>query len=101
MSEPIITFEKVNKWYGNNFHVLRDIDLTSRGRAHRDLRALGLGQEHADPLHQRARGVPGGPLTVDGVELTDDVKASRRAQARSAWCSSSSTCSRTSRCWRT
>ena len=25
---PIITFDKVNKWYGNNFHVLRDIDLT-------------------------------------------------------------------------
>ena len=24
MSEPIITFNKVNKWYGNNFHVLRD-----------------------------------------------------------------------------
>jgi ABC-type bacteriocin/lantibiotic exporter with double-glycine peptidase domain len=28
MSEPIITFDKVNKWYGNNFHVLRDIDLS-------------------------------------------------------------------------
>lgn len=27
MSESIITFDKVNKWYGNNFHVLRDIDL--------------------------------------------------------------------------
>ena len=27
MSEPIIKFEKVNKWYGDNFHVLRDIDL--------------------------------------------------------------------------
>ena len=27
MSEPIIKFEKLNKWYGNNFHVLRDIDL--------------------------------------------------------------------------
>ena len=27
MSEPIITFDKVNKWYGNNFHVLRDIEL--------------------------------------------------------------------------
>ena len=26
MSEPIITFNKVNKWYGNDFHVLRDAD---------------------------------------------------------------------------
>ena len=27
MAEPIIKFDKLNKWYGNNFHVLRDIDL--------------------------------------------------------------------------
>ena len=27
MTEPIIRFDKVNKWYGNDFHVLRDIDL--------------------------------------------------------------------------
>ena len=27
MTEPIIKFEKVNKWYGDDFHVLRDIDL--------------------------------------------------------------------------
>ena len=26
-STPIITFDKVNKWYGD-FHVLRDIDLS-------------------------------------------------------------------------
>ena len=62
MTEPIIRFDKVNKWYGNNFHVLRDIDLAvAHGRAHRDLRAVGLGQVDADPLHQPARGAPGGP----------------------------------------
>ena len=27
MTEPIIKFDKLNKWYGNNFHVLRDINL--------------------------------------------------------------------------
>ena len=27
MAEPIIKFDKLNKWYGNSFHVLRDIDL--------------------------------------------------------------------------
>jgi phosphonate transport system ATP-binding protein len=27
MAEPIIVFDKVNKWYGDSFHVLRDIDL--------------------------------------------------------------------------
>ena len=29
-TETIITFERVNKWYGDAFHVLRDIDLTVR-----------------------------------------------------------------------
>ena len=33
MTEPIISFDKVNKWYGNDFHVLRDIDLHGRARA--------------------------------------------------------------------
>ena len=28
MPETIISFDKVNKWYGNDFHVLRDIDLS-------------------------------------------------------------------------
>ena len=28
MSAPIIQFDKVNKWYGNSFHVLRDIELS-------------------------------------------------------------------------
>ena len=79
MTENIIVFDKVNKWYGN-FHVLRDIDLERRaGRADRDLRPVGLGQVHADPLHQPARGAPGGRLVVDGVELSDDMtRASRR-----------------------
>ena len=27
MSDPIISFAQVNKWYGNSFHALRDIDL--------------------------------------------------------------------------
>ena len=52
MSEPIITFDKVNKWYGNNFHVLRDIDLIRRQRrAHRHLRAIWA------PASQRSSGV--------------------------------------------
>ena len=26
-AKDIIVFDKVNKWYGNSFHVLRDINL--------------------------------------------------------------------------
>ena len=52
LSQPIITFEKVNKWFAQ-FHVLRDIDLAvALGRAHRHLRSLGFRQVDADPLHQ-------------------------------------------------
>ena len=36
-----------------------------------------------------------GRIVVDGVELTDDSASRARAKAKSAWCSSSSTCSRT------
>ncbi|RYY58678.1 MAG: ATP-binding cassette domain-containing protein, partial [Comamonadaceae bacterium] len=27
MSEPMVRFERVNKWFGNGLHVLRDVDL--------------------------------------------------------------------------
>jgi ABC-type bacteriocin/lantibiotic exporter with double-glycine peptidase domain len=36
-----------------------------------------------------------GRLIVDGMELTDDVKAIDEVRKKWAWCSSSSTCSRT------
>ncbi|MDQ6881791.1 MAG: ATP-binding cassette domain-containing protein, partial [Pseudomonadota bacterium] len=28
MTEPVVQFDRVNKWYGDAFHVLRDIDLS-------------------------------------------------------------------------
>jgi general L-amino acid transport system ATP-binding protein len=62
-----------NKWYGE-FHVLKDINLTVRGRAHRHLRPVRLGQVDHDPLHQPAGGAPAGRIVVDGIELTNDLK---------------------------
>lgn len=51
----------MNKWYGT-FHVLRDVNLTvQRGEAHRDLRAFGVREIDADPLHQPSGGTPVGP----------------------------------------
>ena len=39
---PIITFDKVNKWYGD-FHVLRDIDLAvAKGESLGDLVPLSV-----------------------------------------------------------
>ena len=75
MSEPIINFEKVNKWYGE-FHVLRDIDLSvAKGERIVICGPSGSGKStlirciNALEEHQEGR------LTVDGVEITDDVKA--------------------------
>jgi general L-amino acid transport system ATP-binding protein len=75
MSEPIINFEKVSKWYGE-FHVLRDIDLAvAKGERIVICGPSGSGKStlirciNALEEHQEGR------LTVDGVEIKDDVKA--------------------------
>jgi len=75
MSESIIAFEKVSKWYGE-FHVLRDIDLdVARGERIVICGPSGSGKStlirciNALEEHQEGR------LIVDGIEITDDVKA--------------------------
>ncbi len=75
MSEPIISFDKVSKWYGD-FHVLRDIDLSvAKGERIVICGPSGSGKStlirciNALEEHQE------GKLIVDGVEITDDVKA--------------------------
>ena len=75
MTEPIINFEKVSKWYGE-FHVLRDIDLAvAKGERIVICGPSGAGKStlirciNALEDHQEGR------LTVDGIEITDDVKA--------------------------
>ena len=92
----IIRMEGVNKWYGK-FQVLNNIDLDVRaGRAHRDLRPVGLGQVDPDPLHQPARDHPEGPHRRRRHRARRQrPRTSTPCGARSAWCSSSSTCSRT------
>ena len=76
MSEPIITFEKVNKWYGNNFHVLRDIDLSvAKGERIVICGPSGSGKSTLIRCINRLEEHQQGTLKVDGVELTDDVKA--------------------------
>jgi len=73
---PIITFDKVNKWYGNNFHVLRDIDLSvAKGERIVICGPSGSGKSTLIRCINRLEEHQQGHLTVDGVELTDDVKA--------------------------
>jgi general L-amino acid transport system ATP-binding protein len=73
--ETIISFEKVNKWYGQ-FHVLRDIDLSVRkGERIVICGPSGSGKSTLIRCINRLEEHQEGHLSVDGVELTDDVKA--------------------------
>ena len=74
-SPPIITFDKVNKWYGD-FHVLRDIDLSvAKGERIVICGPSGSGKSTLIRCVNRLEEHQQGKLMVDGVELSDDVKA--------------------------
>ena len=76
MSEPIITFDKVNKWYGNDFHVLRDIDLqVGAGERIVVCGPSGSGKSTLIRCINRLEEHQQGRLVVDGVEISDDLKA--------------------------
>ncbi len=80
MSTPIIEFSKVNKWYGD-FHVLRDIDLSvARGERIVVCGPSGSGKSTLIRCINRLEEHQTGHLTVDGVELTDDVKSIESAR---------------------
>ena len=65
----------VNKWYGQ-FHVLRDIDLAvARGERIVICGPSGSGKSTLIRCINRLEEHQQGTLSVDGVELTDDVKA--------------------------
>ena len=74
-AEPIITFDKVNKWFGP-FHVLRDIDLeVASGERIVICGPSGSGKSTLIRCINRLEEHQQGRLVVDGVELSDDVKA--------------------------
>jgi general L-amino acid transport system ATP-binding protein len=72
---PIITFDAVNKWYGQ-FHVLRDIQLNvARGERIVICGPSGSGKSTLIRCINRLEEHQSGRLIVDGIELSDDVKA--------------------------
>jgi len=75
MPSPIIAFEKVNKWYGNSFHVLRDIDLTiGAGERIVICGPSGSGKSTLIRCINRLEEHQQGVLRVDGLEIGDDIK---------------------------
>ncbi|MBM3347523.1 MAG: amino acid ABC transporter ATP-binding protein, partial [Betaproteobacteria bacterium] len=71
----VIRFQKVNKWYGQ-FHALRDIDLeVARGERIVICGPSGSGKSTLIRCVNLLEAHQEGRLIVDGVELSDDVKA--------------------------
>ena len=76
MSDSIISFDKVNKWYGNNFHVLRDIDLhVAQGERLVICGPSGSGKSTLIRCINALETYQEGTLTVAGSVLGDDIKA--------------------------
>ncbi len=76
MSDPIIRFAQVNKWYGDGFHVLRDIDLTvASGERIVICGPSGSGKSTLIRCVNALEVYQSGWLTVDGIEVRDDAKA--------------------------
>jgi general L-amino acid transport system ATP-binding protein len=74
-TEPIIEFSRVNKWYGA-FHALRDIDLAVlRGQRIVICGPSGSGKSTLIRCINRLEEHQQGVLKVDGVEVSDDLKA--------------------------
>lgn len=72
--EPVILFDKVNKWFGN-FHVLRDIDLkVAKGERIVICGPSGSGKSTMIRCINRLEEHQQGTIIVDGIELTDDLK---------------------------
>ena len=72
--EPVILFDKVNKWFGD-FHVLRDIDLSvAKGERIVICGPSGSGKSTMIRCINRLEEHQQGTIVVDGVELTDDLK---------------------------
>ena len=72
---PLIEFDGVNKWYGD-FHVLKDINLrVAKGERIVICGPSGSGKSTLIRCINRLEEHQAGRLAVDGVELSDDVKA--------------------------
>ena len=74
MNEPIIQFERLNKWFGQHLHVLRDIELdVQRGERIVVCGPSGSGKSTLIRCINALEGFQSGRLLVDGDELHTDA----------------------------
>jgi general L-amino acid transport system ATP-binding protein len=82
-AEPIIVFDKLNKWFGDDFHVLRDIDLSvRRGERIVICGPSGSGKSTLIRCINGLEEFQQGRLVVDGLTLGDDLKAIEQVRRR-------------------
>ena len=75
VGKPVITLDKVNKWYGA-LHVLRDVSLTiQEGERVVVCGPSGSGKSTMIRCINRLETHQDGHIFVDGTELTDDTRA--------------------------
>ena len=73
-TEDVIVIKNLNKWYGN-FHVLKDINLTvKKGEKIVICGPSGYGKSTTIRCINRLEEFQRGSLTVNGIEMIDDVK---------------------------
>ena len=73
-SNTVISLEKVNKWY-DDFHVLKDVDLSvTKGEKIVICGPSGSGKSTMIRCINRLEAHQKGNITVNGTELTNDLK---------------------------
>jgi general L-amino acid transport system ATP-binding protein len=78
MTDTIIRLARVNKWFGH-FHVLKDIDLdVARGERIVVCGPSGSGKSTLIRCINRLEEHQEGSIVVDGIELSDDVRATEK-----------------------
>ena len=97
----MIELSGVNKWFGE-FQALKNIDLAvGRGEKIVVCGPSGSGKSTMIRLINRLEAHQTGRIVVDGIELTDDVKAIEKIRAEVGMVFHSFNLFRISRCWRT
>lgn len=72
---PIISAQGVNKWYANNFHVLKDISLeVDRGEVVVLMGPSGSGKSTFIRTFNALEAYQKGQIIIDGIELTPKMK---------------------------
>jgi general L-amino acid transport system ATP-binding protein len=74
-SEPVIVAENVEKWYDNNFHVLRGVSMTvTKGEVVVVMGPSGSGKSTFIRTFNALERYQKGSIVIDGIKLSHDLK---------------------------